>query len=99
MRRRATQGRFDVPYHRHEARSNIVAQPFFRKTECRSAAIKGIGTGSVIKLKCHADRVDVVMPLAGRDGKTELCNRFAGAFDTVAQLPPAVAVMLAQLAQ
>ena len=47
-RRCAPEGCLDVPYHRHETRSNIVAQPIFREAECRRATVKRIRTGSVI---------------------------------------------------
>ena len=95
----AAQRRLDVPYHRHETRSNIVAQPIFREAECGRAAIERIRTGSVIQLQGDADRMDVVVPLAGRDRKAVLGHGFAGAFDAVAHLGPAAAVMLAQFAQ
>src|SRR5882757_6163874 len=43
--------------------------------------------------------MDVVMPLARRDRKTEFLHGFSGALDAVAHLRPAAAVMLAQLTQ
>src|ERR1700736_6232137 len=43
--------------------------------------------------------MDIVVPLAGRDGETELRHRLAGAFDAIAHPGPAAAVLLVQLAQ
>src|ERR1700712_722013 len=99
MRRSATQGRLDVPYHRHETRSNIVAQPFFREAECRRAAIEGVRTGSVVELERNADGVDIVLPFARGNGKAVSLYHLAGAFDAVAHPRPAAAVMLAKFAQ
>src|SRR5580704_13311710 len=99
MRRGAAERGFDVPYHRHQARSNIVAQPVFREAECGRAAVKGVRTGAVIERERDADGMHVVLPLARRNREAELRGRFAGALDAVADSRPAAAVVLAKLAQ
>ncbi len=90
---------FDVPYHRDEARSNIVAQTIFRETECGRATIECVRPGSVIEFQRDADGVRYRPAIRRPKSRSRAWPRFAGAFDAVAHPRPAAAVMFAQFAQ
>src|SRR6185437_6604936 len=56
-------------------------------------------TRAIVELQRNADRMHVILPFARGNREAMPRHGFAGTFDAIAYLRPAVAIVLAQLAQ